>query len=128
MSSLAMKISSQADTDAVTDLPFGERRPSRRKRQLLPAVGTTLGGQRTFDCNIRDISESGARIAFPKSAIFPCAIYLINLRGRVAHKCDVVWCGQTEAGVAFVETLPPSSIEDPAMGFLRRLWLERAVR
>src|SRR5476649_1465246 len=128
MSSLASKMPSQTVAEAPTEMAFADRRPSRRKRQLLPAMVTTLNGQQKFDCTIRDISESGARVAFPKTAQFPSVMYLINVRDRVVYEANVVWCGQAEDGVAFIQTLALSAIVDPAMSFLKRIWLERAIR
>jgi hypothetical protein len=96
-----------------------ERRPKRRARALLQAI-ITYG--------IRDLSESGARLAIPKSFLFPSAFYLINVRARSVHDARVIWCGGAQAGVEFAKTFPLSEISDPQLGYLKRLWLERAAR
>ena len=105
-----------------------ERRPSRRKPGLLPGIIAYEGGRQSLDCTIRDLSESGARVVMPKNAIFPSRFYLINVRDRVSHEAKVIWCGASEAGLAFIATLPLTEGLDPALSFLRRMWLERAVR
>jgi hypothetical protein len=75
-----------------------------------------------------DLSESGARVAIHKSILFPSAFYLINVRARSVHDARVILCGGAQAGVAFARSFPLSEITDPQLGYLRRLWLERAAR
>jgi len=110
------------------DLATHDRRPLRRARTLLPAIATYANGIYSFDCTIRDLSETGARIAIPKGLLFPSEFHLINVSARTVHEAKVVWCGATQAGVRFVRTVALSKITDPSLGFLKRLWLERAAR
>src|SRR5882762_10041236 len=74
-----------------------ERRPKRRARALLQAIITYGNGAHSFDCTIRDLSEFGARVAIPKSFLFPSAFYLINVRDRSVHDARVIWCGGAQA-------------------------------
>jgi PilZ domain len=110
------------------DTPATEKRPRRRQRVLLSAVVVYAEGKQSFDCTIRDISEGGARIAFQKGSQFPSSFYLINIRDRIVYDAGVVWCGPSEAGIAFTKTFPLSDLVDPAQSFLKRLWLNRASR
>jgi hypothetical protein len=105
-----------------------ERRPQRRKRVLLAGVIAYDGGKYSFDCTLRDLSEAGARVSMPKHTQFPSSFYLINIRDRVAHEASVIWCGASEAGVGFTRTIALADGLDPALGFLKRMWLARAVR
>jgi hypothetical protein len=105
-----------------------ERRPKRRRNVLLPALLACGGGKQVLHCTIRDLSESGARIALSRQPQFPATLYLINLRDRSAHEAKVTWCGTAEAGLAFSRSFALNGITDPALGFLRRIWMNHATR
>ena len=108
--------------------PPAERRPSPRKRVLLRGVVTYLGGTHSFDCMIRDLSESGARISL--SAVQPISshVYLIDVRGRTAYEATVVWNKGMQLGLKFLKTLPLANVTDPELAYLAKLWHGRAVR
>lgn len=105
-----------------------ERRPKARKRLLLTGVVVSTDGQRSFDCTIRDLSETGARIVAAKGAKLPANFYLINMRDRVAYEARPVRNAGSEAGIAFKAILPLSTLTDPAKAFLKRIWLSKATR
>ena len=105
-----------------------ERRPKRRREVLLPGLLACDGGKQVLHCTIRDLSESGARIVLTRQPQFPAALYLINLRDRTAHQANVTWCGAAEAGLAFSKSFALNGITDPALGFLRRIWMNHATR
>ncbi len=105
-----------------------ERRPKRRKTILLPAVVAFEGGKHKFNCTICDLTEAGARLAFTANSGFPARVFLINIKDRIVYDAQTIWCGKSEAGLAFIKTMPLTEIVDPAMSFLRRLWMERAIR
>jgi hypothetical protein len=105
-----------------------ERRPKSRKQVLVGGIVAFEGGQRSFDCTIRDLSETGARVLAAKGAEFPPRFYLINIRDRVAYDARPVRRNGLEAGVVFQKTLPLSGLTDPALGFLKRMWLSKAAR
>jgi len=104
-----------------------ERRPKSRKQVLVGGIVAFDGGQRSFDCTIRDLSETGARIVAAKGAEFPPRFYLINIRDRVAYDARPVRSDGLEAGVVFQKTLPLSGLTDPALGFLKRMWMAKAT-
>ena len=105
-----------------------ERRPKSRKQVLLTGIIASVSGDSSFDCTIRDLSETGARIVAAKGAQIPPAFYLINVRDRVAYETGLVRSDGLEAGVIFKKTLPLSRLTDPALGFLKRMWLAKATR
>lgn len=106
--------------------PMAERRPKTRKRVLLTGIIAYDDGAHSFHCTIRNLSESGARLAITGSMLFPPDFYLINIRDRVAYDANLVWNKGTEVGVTFKATLPLASITDPRLAFLKRLWLTKA--
>jgi hypothetical protein len=106
--------------------PMAERRPKMRKRVLLTGIIAYDEGAHSFHCTIRNLSESGARLAVTDNALFPSDFYLINVRDRVAYDAKLVWNKRSEIGVTFKATIPLASITDPALAFLKRLWLAKA--
>src|SRR5476651_1220075 len=112
-----------------TDLPPpAERRPSPRRRVLLGGLVAYSDGERSFDCIIRNLSDTGARITLPPSQPVPSNIYLINVRDRTAHEAKIMWNDGFEAGVAFLKSFPITDLPDPKLAYLKRLWSASAVR
>jgi hypothetical protein len=98
-----------------------ERRPKSRKRVLLTGIIASAGGDHSFGCTIRDLSETGARIVLPKGARLPLDFYLINIRDRTAYESRLVRSHGVEAGITFKRTLPLSNLTHPALGFPKAL-------
>ncbi|MBA2587272.1 MAG: PilZ domain-containing protein [Alphaproteobacteria bacterium] len=108
--------------------PPAERRPKSRKRVLFSAVITYAGGNFSFGCNIRDLSETGARVDVGNRTQFPSDFYLINIRDRVAYDAKVVWRDAKNIGVTFKKSYPLSEIVDPSLTYLKQLWMAKATR
>jgi hypothetical protein len=106
--------------------PPAERRPKTRKRVLLTGIVAYGNGAHSFLCTIRNLSDTGARLAVGNNAQFPSDFYLINVRDRIAYEAKLVWNRGGEIGVAFKAALPLGDITDPALAFLKRLWLTKA--
>jgi hypothetical protein len=107
--------------------PSDERRPKRRSRVLLGGLISYGGGTHNFICTIRNITDTGARIAVRGRKV-PADFHLINLRDRIAYDAVVIWFSDKEVGVKFRNTFRLSEISDPALGYLRDLWLAQATR
>ncbi len=105
---------------AATAQPRAERRPKSRRRVLLAGKVSYFDGAHEFACSIRDISDTGAKIALPKGQPIPKTIALANLTARVLYKAEVVWNNGRDAGVRFLEQIPASDVSEP---HLRRLFL-----
>jgi len=105
---------------------MAERRPKARKRVLLTGIVAYGNGAHSFHCTIRNLSETGARLGVGSNAQFPSDFYLINIRDRVAHDVKLAWNKGTEIGVSFKSTIPLGDITDPALAFLKQLWLTKA--
>jgi hypothetical protein len=108
--------------------PLAERRPKQRKRVLLTGIVAYGEGAFSFDCTIRNLSETGARIAVGTNTQFPADFYLINVRDRIAYDARTAWTKGAEIGVIFEKALPLSKITDPKLAFLNRLWMAKATR
>jgi hypothetical protein len=106
--------------------PPAERRPKGRKRVLLTGIIAYANGARSFHCTIRNLSETGAQLAVGNNAQFPSDFYVINIRDRIAYDARLVWNRGTEIGVTFKAALPLAGVTDPALAFLKQLWLTKA--
>lgn len=105
-----------------------ERRPKSRKQVLLTGIIASITGDSSVDCTIRDLSETGARLVAAKGAQIPSHFYLINIRDRIAYEAELVRSEGLEGGILFKKTLPLSGLTDPALGFLKRMWMSKATR
>lgn len=101
--------------------PLAERRPKPRRRVLLGGRVVYQNGDRHFDCSIRDISESGARITLKPGVPIPSSVYLIDTRSRIVHEAKVMWNNGREAGLQFLNTFAVSSIDNKDLLYLKRL-------
>jgi hypothetical protein len=99
-----------------------------RRRILLGGVISFGGGNTTFDCAIRNVSEKGAKITCKMAGELPQDFYLINLRDRLVYKARLVWRAGHDAGLKFSETMRFSDITDPSLSHLADLWMSRAAR
>ena len=106
--------------------PPAERRPKGRKRVLLTGIIAYANGAHSFHCTIRNLSETGARLTVGNNTQFPSEFYLINIRDRVVHDARLVWNRGNEIGVTFNNTMPLAGLTDPALAFLKQLWLTKA--
>lgn len=101
--------------------PLAERRPKPRKRVLYGGRVSYFEGQKHFDCSIRDLSESGARISLKPGMPIPSSVYLIDTRNRMVHEANVVWNSGREAGLKFIKSFPVATINDPLLNYLKRM-------
>ena len=85
-------------------------------------------GLHQFECSIKDISDAGARIAFPGGLLFPDQIYLVVINRKSAHQAVVMWRRGREAGLKFVRSFLITELPDPSLGYLKRAWADRALR
>ena len=102
-----------------------ERRPHRRRRVVYPGFVVHDRGRGLMSCTIRDLSATGARIAFGRGPLFPNDVHLIDISGCRAHEAQVVWLKGYQAGLAFVRSTGIESMVEPSLAFLKKLWDER---
>jgi PilZ domain-containing protein len=78
-----------------------DHRTSHRKKSFLLGKIAYDGGAYSFDCTIRDISQSGARIGIPDGQIVPKQVYLIDMRSGIAYASEVKWRAASQLGLVF---------------------------
>lgn len=103
--------------------PLADRRPNPRKRVLFGGVVVYGQGAYSCGCKIRDLTTDGARIVVPAGQPLPADLYFINLRSQTGHKATLIWHHGTEAGLAFQSTFNLHALDDPGLGYLKRIWL-----
>lgn len=94
------------------------RRAQRTRRRNAAWIGLGNGGTHV-PCVLWDISDTGARLAAPRSSVLPAAFSLLLTKdGRSQRLCRVVWRNDRQLGVRFV----PGTVADLEQeeGALRR--------
>lgn len=94
----------QGDDEAEVP-PLAERRPFARKRVLFGGVAVHPLRQGGANCQVRDISETGARITVSHAATLPDRLHLIIVREQIAYEAQVVWRSNEEAGLVFSKVI-----------------------
>lgn len=80
---------------------FQERRASPRSRTLLGAVAREANKLVTWDCQVRNLSEHGARLETANPVWFPQAFELDVPVRHMRLQASVVWRAGQQLGVAF---------------------------
>jgi len=78
-----------------------ENRHTQRRRTLKGGRIVLNDGFSTFDCTIRNMSESGAKLVVASILGIPQRFQLALDDGR-HFDCDAVWRTETEIGVRFL--------------------------
>jgi hypothetical protein len=110
-----------SDRDKLELPPMAERRPAQRRRVVWRGRCVYLDGSHNFDCTIRDLSESGARIAIQGAQMIPQRFYLIDRTNRTAHEVKVAWNNGKQLGLRFLSSVSVEAITDPDLAFLKGL-------
>jgi len=79
-----------------------ERRKRLRARTCLGGTIAFNRRKSTMDCQVRNFSTVGARVAFTNAAAVPDQFDLMIARKERSFKARMVWRGVNEAGVAFL--------------------------
>jgi hypothetical protein len=85
--------------------------------------GKILCGAFAWDCVIRDLSSSGAKVQMLKAAAPPGKAQLVDLAAGLAHDVVVAWQRDREIGVRIVKTYDLRGLTSSAAGAAKRIWL-----
>jgi hypothetical protein len=105
--------------------PMAERRPFVRKRVLLGGVAVHPLRRNGTNCQVRDITETGARITIPHAVNLPDQLHLIIVREQVAYDARVIWRKGEEAGISFSRAIDLRAESDPSLAHLARILTEQ---
>jgi len=109
------------DRDKVELPPMAERRPGQRRRVVWRGRCVVTDGSRTFDCVIRDATETGTRIAIQGAQMIPKQFYLIDRTNRTAHEVKVIWNNGKQLGLQYLSSFDVDTIKAKDLIFLKRL-------
>ncbi len=111
-----------------------DRRASGRKRTFLGGIIANRASTLTWDCAVKDISETGAQIRLTSDQgetfdqTIPTDCIFINLANAMAHTAMVQWRRHPMFGLKFIESYKLEGQTDPNMLFAKKLWMERRRR
>ncbi len=80
-----------------------QRRTSPRSRTLLEGQIVYNNGLSRMECTVRDLSETGARIAFAQPVKVPAEFELQIPRKKLTRRAQVMWYDGRNHGVMFLE-------------------------
>jgi hypothetical protein len=80
---------------------FADRRSIERRRVLKGARLSFNKGYGAFECLVRNVSDSGARLTFGDSSAVPSQFDLLISGDDVARRATVRWRTMTALGVSF---------------------------
>jgi len=105
-----------------------ERRREVRRRVFLKGKVVLPNTTMSADCTIRDLSETGARIAVNPDTI-AADPYLIVVKDGVVHASTTAWQTQDQVGLTFHATEHlNTAITPPHLRLVHRLWVELMPR
>jgi hypothetical protein len=96
-----------------------EHRRSLRRRTLLSAVVRQTNLLSTWQCVVRNMSETGARLEIPNGAFLPDRFVLDIPVRAIRVPSAVVWREPAAVGVRFVEETP-ETVDQRALERLRQ--------
>lgn len=91
-------------------------------RTLMQRSGKVLCGAFAWDCVIRDMSPSGARIQMLSSATPPEAMQLVDLASGYAHDSRVAWQKDREFGLRILRSHDLRGLAPAALQTAKRIW------
>jgi hypothetical protein len=102
-----------------------DQRKAPRKKVLLTGKVIYGNGVQVFDCTIRDISATGARITLAQGRMIPDAVYLLDMGNRMAYEAAVVSQRAGGFGLKFSKSMKLTDV--PAeLRYLKRIWMDYA--
>jgi hypothetical protein len=104
-------------SEPCSDPDFTERDEYRR-RTLLSGKIVCNGGRLSYDCTIRDLTESGAKIIMNPGFFFLDNSSLVIPTLRIAYKAVAVWTQANEVGLKFIASKPLKDTSDPYLSYL----------
>ena len=91
---------------------MNEKRKAPRRRVLKEGKIVFADGLRVFDCTIRDISETGARLLIANTVGLPDSFQLYEKSSGRLYPATIAWRQANALGVEFKGA--PTSIHDAA--------------
>lgn len=84
--------------------------------------GKVLCGAFAWDCVIRDLSSSGARVQMLSSSAPPGQAQLVDLAAGLAHDVSIAWQRDREVGMRIIRTYDLRGLAPAAARTAKRIW------
>src|SRR5947209_11123410 len=81
-------------------------------------------GAYSYNCVVRDMSESGARVEIPAARLIPRRFYFLTSKEEDAYDSELVWRTHSMAGVKVRQAIDIASCQDPRLFYLMRFSAE----
>jgi hypothetical protein len=104
-------------------LAAGDKRSAPRRRVLLSAIVVNREFNSIFPCQVRDVSETGARLAIPDAFLVPAGFWLIAVSTCRAYDAKLVWRRYPHAGIALGEPIDLDEPNTRLANRLRKIWV-----
>ena len=104
-----------------------DRRAEARQRTYLGAQVVFNRRLNIYDCLVRDMSESGARLLFAHPAMIPDNFEVTFNRGGESRRAEVKWRSKFAAGVRFASGQAAPYVSLEATRKIRRLEKEQSA-
>ena len=95
-----------------------DKRSAPRRRVLLSAIVVNRDFNAIFRCQVRDVSDTGARLSIPDSFLVPAGFWLIAVSSGLAYEATLIWRRYPHVGIALGE---PMELDEPTTRLARRL-------
>ena len=97
-----------------------DTRDAPRQRGLFAGKVSSRDGLMMFDCRVRDLSETGARIVLKEGQCIPRHVYFTHSRSAIAFEAEVTWTSPPQFGLKFLREVYGDD-DEPALAFLERM-------
>jgi hypothetical protein len=95
-----------------------DKRTAPRRRVLLSAMIVNHEFNTIFRCQVRDVSDQGARLNIPDCFLVPEGFWLIALSSGLAYEAKLAWRHYPNLGVSLGE---PIDLDEPTSRVGRKL-------
>jgi hypothetical protein len=100
-----------------------DKRSAPRRRVLLSAMIVSHDFNSIYRCQIRDVSDQGARLNVPDSFLGSAGFWLIALSSGLAYEAKLAWRGFPSLGVSLGEPIDLEETTSRIGQRLRSVWI-----
>jgi hypothetical protein len=104
-----------------------ERREFQRGRTYLGGRLAFNNQYCTIDCLVRNMSQNGAKLVFQGTVLLPGEFELTLPQKGESRRARIVWRGEGEAGVTFLQAGGPGVVSIEMARRVKRLEADRAA-
>ena len=104
-----------------------DRRAEGRRRTYLGAQVVFNRRLNIYDCLVRDLSDTGAKLLFANPAMIPDGVEVTFNRGGESRRAEVMWRSKFAVGIRFASQQGASYISLEATRKIRRLETEQSA-